>query len=232
MDYFYTPPENILGSLIEINGDEFKHLAQVMRKKIGDVIRVVDGKGNAYDVVLEELNKKTARGRLTAHHKDHNEDAPRVTLAVALLKNPSKFDFLVEKSVELGVHEIVPLKTSRVIAGHAKAERWQHLALAAMKQCGRSYLPIVTELKNFETLVKSSGLFDRKLICHETKLDTAVTPEHKVLAGTTLLCIGPEGGFTPEEVSLATSHGFIPLYLGPRRLRTETAAIAALATLG
>jgi 16S rRNA (uracil1498-N3)-methyltransferase len=232
MDYFYTAPAQISGDIVEIDGDEFKHLAQVMRKKSGDTIRVVDGKGNAYDVVLEELNKKSAHGRVTAHYKNHNEDVYRVTLAVGLLKNPSKFDFLVEKSVELGVHEIIPLKTSRVIAGHAKAERWQHLALAAMKQCGRSYLPIVRELQNFETLVKSSGVYDRNLICHETKLDISVLPEKKGMAGTTLLCIGPEGGFTPEEISLATSHGFTPLYLGPRRLRTETAAIAALAMLG
>src|SRR5712671_4390718 len=155
MDYFYSPHEKITATSVLIDGDEFAHLVHVMRKKEGDEICVVDGNGRAYDVRLESIEKKTATGIIHRAHEHFHEPARNITLAAGILKNPSKFDFLVEKVTELGVKEIFPLRTERTIPHHAKTDRWQKLALAAMKQCGRSYLPRVKELTSLDELLRT-----------------------------------------------------------------------------
>src|SRR5207237_291502 len=150
-----------------LDGEEFSHLVHVMRKKEGDEIRVVDGMGTAYDVQLGAVTKHMVRCGILETHSHHHEPSRLVTLGVGVLKNPSKFDFLVEKSTELGVHEIIPLQTERTIPHHAKVERWQKLALAAMKQCGRSYLPIVRTLTTLDELITQRDRFALRLIAHE-----------------------------------------------------------------
>lgn len=228
MDYFYCTPENISKKTVIIDGEEFSHLTHVMRKKAGDEIRVVDGLGTAYDVSLTEIKKKAALGIILKSYPNHNEPNISVTLAVGILKNPYKFDFLVEKVTEIGVREIIPLLTERTITKHAKVDRWQKLAIAAMKQCGRSYLPLVRELTTLSDLLKSNLKFDINLIAHqESELSK---PFQNISVSTqkfVLILIGPEGGFSDNEFEKCIANGFKHLYLGNRRLRTETAAILA-----
>ncbi|MBA4312827.1 MAG: hypothetical protein C0417_09380 [Chlorobiaceae bacterium] len=232
MDYFYSPPKNISAKEVVIDGDEFAHLTHVMRKNTDDIIRVVDGLGTAYDVQLTEIKKKTAHGAILQTYQQHNEPAIDLTIAVGILKNPSKFDYLVEKATELGVKKIIPLTTERTIPSHAKIDRWQKLALAAMKQCGRSYLPKVKELIDLNDLLNEQESYTTKLIAHEnpivkTKSSDVIIQSEK----SGIVLIGPEGGFGDEEISLAENAGYSILYLGERRLRTETAAIVAVAKL-
>jgi 16S rRNA (uracil1498-N3)-methyltransferase len=232
MDYFYSPPQNISDKEVVIDGDEFTHLTHVMRKTTDDTIRVVNGLGTAYDVRLTEIKKKTAHGAIFQTYQQHNEPAIDITIAVGILKNPSKFDFLVEKATELGIKQIIPLTTERTIPSHAKIDRWQKLALAAMKQCGRSYLPKVKVLTDLNTLLNEKENYSVKLIAHENpnfkiKSNDAVVTNAK----SAIVLIGPEGGFSDDEVSLAEKAGYSVLYLGERRLRTETAAIVAVAKL-
>jgi 16S rRNA (uracil1498-N3)-methyltransferase len=229
MDYFYAPPERIDGRSVLIDGEELAHLAHVMRKKEGDEIMVVDGNGGAYDVLLETVTKRSARGLIRQSFRNYHEPGPRVTLAVGILKNPSKFDFLVEKATEVGVIGIIPLLTERTIPRHAKTDRWQKLALSAMKQSGRSYLPRVKELTNLADLLRTGGSFQRRLIAHMTG-EACLAPTTSSGGESTLILVGPEGGFSDSEVESCIAGGFTPVYLGDRRLRTETAAIA-LATL-
>ena len=230
MDYFYCPPEKILSDELIIDGEEFSHLVHVMRKKEGDDIRVVDGRGTAYDVRLGGLKKKMVSCTILRVHHNHHEPSVAVTLAVGVLKNPSKFDFLVEKVAELGVKEIIPLKTERTISNHAKTDRWQKLALAAMKQCGRSYLPIVKELITLDDFLEHPASFEVKLFAHEKTTDaTSINPQHIKAAISVAVLIGPEGGFTDEEAEHCFKAGYRPLYFGERKLRTETAAILAAA---
>jgi 16S rRNA (uracil1498-N3)-methyltransferase len=228
MDHFYCPPGKIAGNAILIDGEEFNHLVHVMRKKSGDEIRVVDGKGTAYDVILGEMKKHTASGSVTVRYERYNEPAIDVTLAVAVLKNPSKFDFLVEKVTELGVKQIVPILTERTIPSHAKVDRWQKLALAAMKQCGRAFLPVVSKLMTLDEYISGFPPSEVQLIAHEQASDApplgSYLKKHDVSAS---LLVGPEGGFSEEEVERSVLKGWRPLYLGPRRLRTETAAVVA-----
>lgn len=227
MEYFYTPPHLIRTNELTIEGDEFVHLTHVMRKKPDDVIRVVDGKGTAYEATITDIDKRVARCEITATHKRLNESAIDLTLAVGVLKNSWRFDFLVEKATELGANTIVPLFTERTIPHHAKTDRWQKLALAAMKQSGRCVLPVVKEPIQFKDFISSSTDDSIKLIPHE-KSDTPIATAIKQFTFTSVvICIGPEGGFSGEEIALAQAAAFRPVALGPTRLRTESAAIAA-----
>jgi 16S rRNA (uracil1498-N3)-methyltransferase len=228
IDYFYSPPENFSRHAVLIEDEEYAHLVHVMRKKEGDEIRVVDGRGTAYDVRLGPLKKHTVSAEILSVHRNHHEPSRHVTLAVGILKNPSKFDFLVEKATELGVRQIVPLMTHRTIPGHAKTERWQKLALAAMKQSGRSYLPVVRKLMTVDELLSQRDQFDLHLVAHEQ--EEGAPALEKLLAkksSSILLMVGPEGGFDDQEVERCLRAGFHHVYLGERRLRTETAAIVA-----
>jgi 16S rRNA (uracil1498-N3)-methyltransferase len=232
VDYFYTPPENISQGMVEIEGDEFNHLVHVMRKNVGDDICVVDGEGNAYDATLTSVKKKIAVGKITAHYRHHNEPALTVHLAVGVLKNPSKFDFLVEKVTEVGVQRIIPLSTERTIPKHAKVERWQKLALAAMKQCGRSVLPKVEQMQPLSNVLQHVGDYGLSIVCHESAGTAPALAEYLGRSSisntsTILVLIGPEGGFSDEEVIACTKAGSDVAALGPRRLRTETAAVVA-----
>lgn len=232
MDNFYCPPDKISAGSVLIEGEEFSHLVHVMRKKTGDVIGVVDGEGTFHEVTLDEIRKKQARGKITATSRSHLEPAVRLTLAVGILKNPSRFDFLVEKVTELGVKEIIPLETDRTIPSHAKTDRWQKLALAAMKQCGRAYLPRVRELTPLERVYDDLDKFDRKLVAHEQVESSASL---RTVAGdprgSMLVLVGPEGGFSEEEVQTCILKGCTAFSLGQRRLRTETAAITIAAQI-
>ncbi len=228
MEYFYTPPHLIGKNELTIEGDEFAHLTHVMRKKPGDAIRVVNGAGTAYDVTIVDGSRHTARCMITAAHRHLHEPEVDLTIGVAILKNSSRFDVLVEKVTELGANTLVPLVTERTIPRHAKTERWKKLALAAMKQSERCVLPEIKELTGFRDFVGNMPRETTGFIPHE-KASGPHLAEALGHHDTThvMLAIGPEGGFTDEEVEQAVQSGFIPVTLGPRRLRTETAAVVA-----
>lgn len=228
MDFFYTPPHLVKHTQLTIEGEEFAHLTHVMRKRVGDTFTVVDGKGSAYDAIMESIEKDRALCTIRKHQRMAREPRIDVTLAVSLLKNSSNFDFLVEKTVEIGVNTIIPLLTERTIPRHARTDRWQKIALAAMKQSGRCVLPEVHPLTSLNDVLSSTRHYGLRLVPHE-KTDTrhiaeVLEPDDFI---SVLICIGPEGGFTHDEIDAASRSGFVPVSLGPRRLRTETAAIVA-----
>ncbi len=230
MEYFYTDPLLITETSLVLKGGEFKHLHKVLRKKVGDTVFVVDGKGTVYESVIKMVDGDQAECTIVRSIRSQTEPDVDVTLTVGLLRNPSRFDFLVEKAVELGVRTIVPLRTRYTIPSTGKQERWKQLAISAMKQSGRAVLTSIKPLMTFdEALLQNAEL---KLIAHE-----GVDTEHSmpsVLAGrprvrSVSVLIGPEGGFSAEELKLAAHHQWIPVSLGRRRLRAETAAIVSVA---
>lgn len=231
MDYFYSPPSQIRSKSLTIDGAEFHHLSKVLRKKVGETIYVVDGKEYAYEAVLKSISRTAAECEIVKTFHRWNEPDVELKLAVALLKNPSRFDFLVEKCTELGVREIVPIKTERTLPRRVHTERLKKIALAAMKQCGRSFLPPIPSPMNFhEALTYLEGC-ERKLITHEKAgLDNNANRVGRVSRGMKRIgvLVGPEGGFTDQEVQSAIEKGFEPISLGVRRLRSETAAIAVV----
>jgi 16S rRNA (uracil1498-N3)-methyltransferase len=228
MEYFYTPPHLVRSDELTIDGDEFVHLTHVMRKKAGDVIRVVDGIGTAYDASIADISKRVARCEIIASHTRLNESGIDLTLGVGILKNSSRFDFLVEKVTELGANTIVPLFTERTIPHHAKTDRWQKLALAAMKQSGRCILPTVAAPMSFDDLLASVPDGCIKLLPHQGSNAPLAASVRQFTLSPVVVCIGPEGGFSDHEIELSLVRGFQTVSLGPARLRTETAAIVAL----
>jgi 16S rRNA (uracil1498-N3)-methyltransferase len=231
MEYFYAPPEKITSQRVRIEGDEFTHLTRVMRKRVGDELTVVDGNGMAYEARIAEITRAAAVCSIAAIFPHLHESERQLTLAVALLHHGANFDFLIEKCTELGVSRITPLLCERTVRCQAKVERWRKVAVAAMKQSGRCLLPAIESPQRFRTFVESLPPTTLRILLHqaaETPLreiaDTQGT--HSVCA-----CIGPEGGFSDEEVAFAVQAGFRVALLGPRRLRSETAAIAAAALL-
>ncbi len=234
MEYFFVHASDVEGSRIVLKGDEAKHLARVLRKTVGDTIRVTDGMDHMYEAVVRSISHGQVECEILEAHDRVNEPRADITLGVSLLKNPSRFDFVVEKATELGVKRFIPLMCERTIHRREKQSRLQKIAIAAMKQCGRSYLPQILPAAAFSTLVDAGGEYDLKLIPHEKTEQSqfvASVRDHHPRARTILVVVGPEGGFTDAEIRRATQTGFVPISLGPRRLRSETAAVATIAHL-
>jgi 16S rRNA (uracil1498-N3)-methyltransferase len=231
MDYFFVDPKDIHGNVALIRGEEFKHLSRVVRKKQGERVMLVDGADTAYEAVIHLIDRIHAECEILGTHHRANEPRIDITLAVSLLRNPARFDVLVEKATELGVRTIVPLHCERTIPKSEKHSRLEKIALSAMKQCGRSRLPQIDALTDFEALLGGALEYSLRLIPHEkteqSQFIGSVLQHHPNLKSV-LIVIGPEGGFSDREVTLSGEKGFIPISLGPRRLRAETAAISAV----
>ncbi len=244
-EYFYVRPDAVHGKELIIDGDEAKHIARVLRKIPGDMIWVVDGAGKAYEAVIAAMNQSQKDSQHEVHcevlhvEEQLNEADVDVTLAVALLKHPAKMDWVVEKATELGIRRFIPLRTARVISfitgvetSPRRVERWRSVAIAAMKQSGRSFLPQIYPVSPLAAVMEHSSEYELKMIPYERTdhvLSIAETLKHRETPKSVLIVIGPEGGFTDEEISTAEHHGFVQVSLGKRRLRTETAAIVATA---
>lgn len=228
---YYLPRENISGNLASFPPEEARHAIQVVRHKIGDEILAVDGEGGWYRVRLRNVNKRVAEGEIVETRRGVGEPTFNLTVALALLKNQKRYDLFVEKAAELGVSRIIPLITSRTEKKTIKTQRVEKILIAAMKQCGRSKLVDFDEVQPLSALLQKGADVDA-YCCHEAagesvSLRTQLASQPGSM--NILMMIGPEGGFSDEEVSMMESQGFSVVSLGPRRLRAETAAIVASA---
>lgn len=228
-EFFYAPPESFTAGFVELNGDEHHHLSRVLHHKVGDRVTVVDGAGNAaVDGEIVFSDRALTRIKIHTLTKNPGEPAVHLTLAQAVPKG-ARFDWLVEKGTEIGVSAFIPLLSehSEVQPGAGKTERWRRLTLAAMKQSCRSVWPAVNEPTHFVDLAKCLSEFDLALLAHPTASDISRDLAAQAMPRRVLLLVGPEGGFAEEEVTLAQETGCKLLSLGPRRLRAETAGLAA-----
>lgn len=235
--FFYAPIPARRGDWITLPDEEARHAARVLRKKPGDEIVVVDGEGGWFRVRLDEVDKSAAAGQVVERRQDVGEPGYELVMGVALLKNPSRFETFLEKAVELGVGAVVPLVTARTEKPRLKKARAEAILIAAMKQSGRSRLVRLDEPTALDVWLEASraGKPDvQALICHEAaRAERSIC---RVLAGRPgaphiEVLVGPEGGFSDEEVAAAEGAGFAPVSLGPRRLRAETAALTAAAAV-
>ncbi len=234
MEYYFTPKQYISQNSLAVIDDEAKHLARVLRKKSGEEIFVTDGEGNLYKTKITGIAKGVIDCAIIEKFHNLNEPSLKITLYQSLIKNPDRFEFVIEKSVELGVHAIQPVITENVInKTSSKTERWQSIALSAMKQSQRCMLPKINEPVSFNAAIESSN-HELKLIAHEKSSEIFSTPlslKERRLPNEISLFIGPEGGFTDDEVTIALNHRFEILNLGTRKYRSETAAILAVGLL-
>jgi len=243
-EFFYAPPENFTGDTITLARDEHTHLVRVLHHQIGDRVMVVDGAGLAAESEIFEIGKTVTRLRLIKKARRVGEPFVHLTLAPAVPKG-NRFDWMIEKGTELGVSAFIPLicERSEVTPGAGKNERWHRLALAAMKQSRRSICPAISEPVRFGALCRrASSLpaayaagqsgrwreFDFVLLAHEGAGDPLPQLVNRALKPRLgLVMIGPEGGFTDNELKIARDTGITFLGMGPRRLRAETAGLAA-----
>lgn len=225
-EFYYAPPSAIHDRMLRLDGDELHHLVQVRRRRVGDIITVVDGTGTEYEAALRTISRSEAACEILEHRNCRQPELRDLTLAVGILKNPARFDLLIEKGTELGVHSFIPLLTERSVARSTKEARWQKIAVAAMKQSERRVLPLIAPLTPFAQLLAAIPPDTAAFIAHE---ETATPTLPEVLRShgrpSMLVCIGPEGGFSADEIAAAQQARITPIGLGPQRLRTETAAI-------
>ncbi len=239
MTRVYQPQPLKVNTNIQLDEQASHHLSRVLRMAVGDKVTVFNGEGGEYEAVIQQINKKNIQLELSSFSAREAESPINITLAQGLARG-EKMDFIVQKAVELGVKNIVPLITERcnVKLDGAREEKrvqhWQSVAISACEQSGRNYVPQVSApvtLQNWLPNAKADKCF--VLSPHvENKLNTVVPAQAGIQAGSSIiLLIGPEGGLSDAEIQVALKHHFLPLNLGPRVLRTETAPLAAIAML-
>ncbi|MGB8657491.1 MAG: 16S rRNA (uracil(1498)-N(3))-methyltransferase [Candidatus Zixiibacteriota bacterium] len=236
---FYTNPENVENETLTIDGEEARHILSVLRHKAGDTISVVDGCGTRYNVQIEKTSKTSLQGKILSLIRTENEPTCHVTLAQAVCRQ-ERMDFLIEKATEIGVSSVIPILTERSLIrisgipqAKKKVERWRRIAIAGMKQSLRTVLPEIEPVIKFEELLPQIKSYDLCLIASPNKGSKSIRElrELKRKQKKILLIVGPEAGFTEEELALTEAQGAIPITLGTRRLRTETAGIVFLSLL-
>jgi 16S rRNA (uracil1498-N3)-methyltransferase len=230
--HFYIFPEDVQADRVLFRADEARHLCAVLRKRAGDVVTAVDGQGNEFDVMLEQKSSSTTAGRIVRRRRRSREPIVQVTLAQALLKG-AKMEQIIQKGTELGVgrfqpmmteHSVLSLRTGSVAK---KEDRWRKIAIGAMKQSLRSFLPEVAIPVTFAEVLRDVQNFDTAFMATlaEDAVDLRRALDPKRSQRQVLLLVGPEGGFSAEEIRQAREAGLRLVTLGPRRLRAETAAI-------
>jgi 16S rRNA (uracil1498-N3)-methyltransferase len=229
--YFADPP--IRGDRVSLTGPEAHHLIHVMRAKPGDRVVLFDGTGAEFAARVERIGRAEAELSVLARHQVDRELPCELTLGVSLPKGDRQ-RWLVEKAVELGVGRLVPLLTSHTV-GRTRAkglERLRRAVIEASKQCGRNRLMEIDQPRPWPEFLADTATVPRRLLAHpggRAPNPPAPTVRHAPERSAVVLAVGPEGGFTSEEVDLAASTGWNLVDLGPRILRVETVAVLLVA---
>ena len=227
LPYFYEPTIKNISSFI-LSEETSKHCIQVLRIKEGELINLTDGKGNLFTAQIKQADKKHCVATILSNQ--YNSMQQRiVSLAVSLIKNNSRFEWLLEKATEIGVSEIIPLLCKRTEKQHFRFERMNNILISAMLQSKQTWLPVLQEPTTFQATVQSSS-YKQKLIAHCIENEKTSVTDLSLLNNIQIL-IGPEGDFTEEEILLAQKHSYLPVTLGCTRLRTETAGMVAATLL-
>lgn len=252
MPRLYLPITHIIEGQISVKGEKVHYLTSVLRCKKGDELIVFDGKNNCFRTTILQVTRKEVIAKVLEKFPCDTESPLHIILAQGLLKG-EKMDMVIQKATELGVKEIVPLIAERSqVRETRKVSRWKKIAEDASKQSGRSIIPVVHEPIDFKNLffvqrlgVKGQGfifyeeggmslkeavlrirIHDTGYKMHDNKNRASCIEHHASLP--TYVIIGPEGGFTQEEITLAKERGLLITTLGKRILRAETAAISAI----
>jgi 16S rRNA (uracil1498-N3)-methyltransferase len=231
LPFFYITEFDSSQKEIVLDEDTSKHLVQVLRMKEGEQLNLTDGKGNLITCEITEPHKKHCKVeiKVTSIQKPATRN---IIVAISLLKNANRFEWFLEKATEIGVSEIIPLICERTEKEKFRYERMNSICISAMLQSQQTWLPILHDPLEFDNLVIRQFDNYRKLIAHcDESNKEKMNNLHIGKSAHSLICIGPEGDFTLEEISLASKNNFIPVSLGETRLRSETAGVVAAALL-
>lgn len=230
MRFFIDSP---IAETVTLTGEDARHIAKVLRLRAGDEITLCDMRGTDYAAVIEAVEAGAVTARVTDSTPSKGEAAVKVRLYQALPKS-DKMDGIVQKSVELGVHEIIPVLTHRCVVRPDKVsfpkkrERWQRIAYEAAKQSRRGIVPQILPLVDYKSAIGEMAKEGGILLYENSVAPLSAVLGHRAGAKSISLMIGPEGGFEPSEIALARELGIADVSLGSRILRCETAPIAAL----
>lgn len=229
MQLFYDPDLDEGVSQFSFSTEESRHIVKVLRKNMGDIVHITNGKGNLFGAKILVPDSKHCRAEIISTSKKH-PDGYRLHMVVAPTKMNDRYEWFLEKSTEIGVHEITPILCEHSERKVLKMERMEKVILAAMKQSQQFFLPKLNEpisFREYMALPKKGLLYIAH--CDEGE---RYDLKRRVLANNDVtILIGPEGDFSPREIAMAKENDFIPISLGPNRLRTETAAIVACCTV-
>ncbi|WP_114297124.1 16S rRNA (uracil(1498)-N(3))-methyltransferase [Anaerobacterium chartisolvens] len=239
MPKFFISKEDICNNAVTIKGEDVSHIKRVLRLKCGDTLQVCDGAGTDYTVRVENFEKDCIIAGIISSERNNAEPPIDIVLFQGIPKS-DKMDFIIQKSVELGVKSIIPVSTDRTVVKIAnekdagvKTARWQKIALEASKQCNRGTIPHIGVPVSFEdALRQASDTAELCIIPYEKETGSFLKP---IIKGSKTkriaVFVGPEGGFTENEVRRSQDFNIRPITLGPRILRTETAGIAVISIL-
>jgi 16S rRNA (uracil1498-N3)-methyltransferase len=225
MQIFYVPDIN--GNICVLDPNESKHSIRVLRMAKGDKLRIVDGKGSLYEGIIIDPDPAGCKVKITSVTSDFEKRNYHLNIAISPVKNPERFEWFVEKSVEIGIDEITPLICRNTEKPGIKRDRLNNIIVSAMKQSVKAFRPVLNEAFEFNDFVKSD-IRGIRMIAHcnpaikRYKMDQVYEKDRDAV-----ILIGPEGDFSEEEINLALEKGFKPVDFGSSRLRTETAGIAA-----
>jgi 16S rRNA (uracil1498-N3)-methyltransferase len=235
---FYAAPDSVNGSTVNLSRDETHHLARVLRLRPGDEAFAFDGCGREYRCTFQAIKDDRARLEIIETLADQIESPVHLTLAQALAKG-EKFDLIIQKATELGATRIIPLVTEHTDVklsdgkSEKRMERWQRISLEALKQCGRRRLVDIKPPLALGSLLGPNAPAGALFVFSErggVSITTALLSEAVDKKNVTAI-IGPEGGWSDDELALLNLRGARSITLGPRILRTETAAIVAMALI-
>ena len=224
MNLFYTP--NITGNTYTLDEAESKHCIKVLRYTLGDQLTLVDGRGGWYETKIIDPHPKRCTVEVISKKENFAKRSFYTHIAIAPTKNMDRLEWFVEKATEIGIDEITPILCEHSERKVVKTDRLEKVAIAAMKQSLKAYLPKINELTPLSEFLEQATTANRFIAyCEDIEkshlLKTAKPGEEN------LVLIGPEGDFSPEEVNLAFNYNFKAISLGESRLRTETAGVAA-----
>jgi len=224
IELYYSPGE-LVDNVLIIDGDEYKHAVKVMRHETGSIIYITTGKGQIFKSEITSISKQELTARVIEKYLFENK-MNEVYFCIPKLKSQERFEFALEKCVELGITNFIVFESDRCIAKGERLERWQKILISAMKQSLRSYLPVIESVESLEQILLNDG---RKILFEQNSVHSF--EEFKIDANQkNYFLFGPEGGFTDEEIQLVKEGE--RYRLGNNRLRSETAitTVAALLT--
>lgn len=227
MDLFFLPDLKQTDNEVVFPKEESKHIARVMRKNVGDHLKVTNGKGLEMTIELLQIGQSKVMGK-SIQKTTHPPLAYQLHLAVAPTKNISRFEWFLEKATEIGIHQITPLLCDHSERKIIKEERLDKIIVAALKQSKQFYKPILHPLTSIKDFIarQPKGYIAHCYPGEKESFFSTVEPINNIV-----LLIGPEGDFSPKEVNMALENNYKAISLGGQRLRTETAAIVATHTV-
>jgi len=224
MQLFYVP--NISGSEILLDETESKHAIRVLRLQNGNLVQVIDGAGGFYEAQISDANPKKCKLAVIKSQKEFGKRNFHLHIAIAPTKNIDRFEWFLEKATEIGIDEITPLLSSHSERKTVNPERLEKILVSAMKQSLKAYLPKLNDLNPIKQLIINNKT-KYKYIAYCDEIQKTHLKNVEIKGKDTLILIGPEGDFSPDEIQLALENGFKVVSLGTARLRTETAGIVA-----